>query len=126
MSPVSGLHTCRSCDGGNDLAARMVMASGLSSAFSRSDINGRSRETWHMTSNTPPEQKWKDWVSEVSPVGQKEAGHGGEGGPGAAVGVDRRFPASKQTGLISAATAPLFITSFRSAASGAGLPLPVM
>lgn len=48
------------------------MASGLSSAFSRSDINGRSRETWHMTSSTPLEQKWKDWVSEVSPVGQRE------------------------------------------------------
>lgn len=54
------------------MADRMVMASGLSSAFRWSDINGRSRETSHRTSNTPPEEKLKDSLSEVSPVGEEE------------------------------------------------------
>lgn len=37
------------------MAERMVMARGLSSAFSRSGTSGRSREMPHMTSNTPLE-----------------------------------------------------------------------
>lgn len=44
------------------------MASGLSSAFSRSDINSLSRETLHTSSNAAEEPKWKDRLSEVSPV----------------------------------------------------------
>lgn len=52
---------------GIDVADRIVMTSGLSSAFSRSDINGLSREMLHMTSYTPDEYSGKHSVTEVSP-----------------------------------------------------------
>lgn len=48
------------------------MASGLSSAVSRSDINGLSRQMLHRTSDTPSEPKLKDSVREVSPESKKK------------------------------------------------------
>lgn len=50
----------------------MVMASGLSSAVRRSDINGLSRQMLHRTSNTPLEAKLKHSVREVSPETKKK------------------------------------------------------
>lgn len=68
-------HTCRiwkeTGDEGIDVADRIVMTSGLSSAFSWSDINGLSREMLHMTSNTPEEQTGKHSVNEVLPGDEK-------------------------------------------------------
>lgn len=58
-------------DEGIEVADKMVMTSGLSSALSWSDINGLSREMLHMTSNTPHEQTGKRSVNEVSPGSHK-------------------------------------------------------
>lgn len=49
------------------MADKTVMTSGLSSAFSWSDIKGLSREMLHMTSNRPDEKTGKHSLNEVSP-----------------------------------------------------------
>lgn len=71
MNKLDVNHTCRMWKGTGDegiaLADKIVMTSGLSSAFSWSDINGLSREMLYMTSNTPDEQTGKRSVNEVSP-----------------------------------------------------------
>lgn len=53
------------------MADKTVMTSGLSSAFSWSDIKGLSREMLHMTSNRPDEKTGKHSLNEVSPGSQK-------------------------------------------------------
>ena len=72
-----GNHTCRTWKGtgvdGIDVADKMVMTSGFSSAFSWSDSNGLSREMLHMTSNTPAEQSGKHSVNEVSPARKRNS-----------------------------------------------------
>lgn len=68
-------HTCRMWKGtgdeGSDVADRIVMTSGLSSAFSLSDINILFTVMLHMTSMTPAQQTGKRSVNEVSPRNQK-------------------------------------------------------
>lgn len=90
-------YTCGGGGQGIDLADRMVMASGLSSAFSRSDINGRSREMRHMTSKTPLELKLKESASEASPVGYKELVTGLERPDGCVNG--RSLPCQQTNGV---------------------------
>lgn len=72
-------HTCRTWkrmgDEGIEVADKIVMTSGLSSAFSWSDTNGLSREILHMISNTPDERIGKSSVTEVSPGSQKKITH---------------------------------------------------
>lgn len=58
-------------DEGSDVADRTVMTSGLSSAFSSSDINILFTVMLHMTSMTPAQQTGKRSVSEVSPRNHK-------------------------------------------------------
>lgn len=58
-------------DEGSDVADRIVMTNGLSSAFSLSDINILFTVMLHMTSMTPAQQTGKRSVNEVSPRNQK-------------------------------------------------------
>lgn len=53
------------------MADKIVITSGLSSAFSWSDISGSSREMLKMISKTPEEQTGMFSVSEFSPDSQK-------------------------------------------------------
>lgn len=54
-------------DEGIEVADKIVITSGLRSAFNWSDINGLSREMLQINSNTPDEQTGKLSVNEVSP-----------------------------------------------------------
>lgn len=65
-------------DEGSDVADRIVMTNGLSSAFSLSDINILFTVMLHMTSMTPAQQTGKRSVNEVSPRNQKNNMHYGQ------------------------------------------------
>lgn len=58
-------------DEGIEEAEKIVMTSGLSSAFSWSDSSSLSREMLHRTSDTPANLSDNLSVNEVSPKSQK-------------------------------------------------------